>query len=333
MIYRFAKACLQGTPRLAASLAVCVGLAAAAAPAAHAASKFPAQPIRIVVPFGAGGIGDVSVRMVAKEMSQRFHENIIIDNRPGAGGIVAATTVLAAPRDGYTLALFANGTAIAESLFKLPYNPEKDFVPVSRIVNFDLLLFTKAGGPLKNLADVLAAAKKRQLTLGAINPGSTQNLSTQLFKSTAKINAVVIPYRTTGDVVASVVRGDTDVGFDAYAGVKGAIDGNQVQPIAATSAGRSAWLPNVPTVKEQGLANYEVTGWNAFYVRKGTPQPIIDALNHQLREVLASPDLTARLRALGLEPMPSTPAEMAQVFRNDAAKWAAVIKRQGIKQQ
>jgi tripartite-type tricarboxylate transporter receptor subunit TctC len=305
-----------------------------AASLAHADSAYPGtNTIRIVVPFGPGGIGDVTARIIGKEMNRRFGDNVIIDNRPGSGGIAAASAVLSAPRDGYTLAFFANGTAISESLFKLPYDLEKDFAPVSRIVNFDLLLFSKAGGPIKTLADANVVAKQHQLTFGAINPGSTQNLSAQLFKSTSKMRAEVVPYRTTGDVISGLVRGDLDIGFDGYAGIKGAIDGKQVQPIATTSATRSAWLPNVPTVKEAGVSGYEVTGWNALYVRSGTPQPIVDTLNKQLREVLASADLRTQLRALGLEPMVSTPAEMAAIFRADAAKWQAVIQREGIKPQ
>jgi tripartite-type tricarboxylate transporter receptor subunit TctC len=311
---------------------VAVTIPAVSMRTAHAAGTYPAETIRVVVPFGVGGLADITMRLVAKQMNLKFGDNVIIDNRPGAGGIAAASAVLSAPRDGYTVALFANGTAIAESLFKLPFNPEKDFVPVSSIAYFDLLILAKGGG-LKTVNDVIALAHKRQITMGSINPGSTQNLSTELFKSTAKLNAVVVPYRTTGDVVSGLVRGDLDIGFESYAAVKGSIAAGQIQALAATGASRSAWLPNLPTVAQAGIPDYQVTGWNAMYVAKGTPQAIVDTLNRQLNVVLADPGLKAQLRNLGTEPQGSTPEQMAKIFRDDASKWGAVIAHAGIKPQ
>lgn len=319
--------------KLAAALALVAGMAGWAAPQARAEAKFPSQPIRIVVPFGVGGLADITMRLVAKELNQRFGDNIIIDNRPGAGGIVAANTVLSAPRDGYTLALFANGTAIAETLFKLPFNPETDFTPISRVVYFDLLVLSKNGGRIKSLHDLLDMAHQRQLAIGSINPGSTQNLSAELFKSTAKLNAIVVPYRNTGDVITGLVRGDIDVAFESYAAVKGSLAAGQIRALATTGPKRTAWLPDLPSVGEAGVANYEVTGWNALFAAKGTPQPVIDILNRQLNEVLATPELQKQLHALGTEPRGSTPAEMSKILHADALKWRAVIARSGIKTQ
>ncbi|AXF05112.1 Bug family tripartite tricarboxylate transporter substrate binding protein [Paraburkholderia hospita] len=333
MIFQHAGSPLRIARRLLASLVVATGATGLCAAPAAAQSKYPSQPIRVVVPFGVGGLADITMRIVAKELSLRFGDNIIIDNRPGAGGIAAANAVLSAAHDGYTVALFANGTAIAGSLIKLPFDPEKDFKPVSRIAYFDLLVLAKGGGKLNTLHDVLAAAAKRQITMGAINPGSTQNLSTELFKSTAKLNAVVVPYRNTGDVISGLVRGDIDVGFESYAAVKGSIAAGQVRALATTGSKRTAWLPDVPTVAEAGVQNYEVTGWNALYVANGTPQVAVDTLNRQLGEVLSSPALRTQLRALGTEPMGSTPAEMAKIFHDDAVKWHEVIERAGIKPQ
>jgi tripartite-type tricarboxylate transporter receptor subunit TctC len=319
--------------RIATALALSTAVLSLSATSAAAESKYPSQPIRIVVPFGVGGLADITMRMVAKEMSLRFGENIIIDNRPGAGGIVAANVVLSAPRDGYTIALFANGTAIAKSLFKLPYDAEKDFTPISRVVYFDLLVLANGSGNIKSLQDLIELSHKRQIALGSINAGSTQNLSTELFKSTTKMNAIVVPYRNTGDVISGLVRGDIDAAFESYAAVKGSIGAGQIRALAATGATRSAWLPDVPTVAQAGVQNYEVTGWNALFAASGTPQADIDVLNHQLNEVLASPALKTELHALGTEPMGSTPAEMAKIFHDDAVKWSAVIARTGIKPQ
>jgi tripartite-type tricarboxylate transporter receptor subunit TctC len=301
--------------------------------AAQAESKYPSQPIYFVVPFGVGGLADISMRLVAQKMGERYNEKIIIENRPGAGGVAAATTVLRAAHDGYTLAVFANGTAISKSLFKLPFDPVKDFTPISTVAYFDLILMTSTQGKIHNMADLLAESKKRQLTLGTINPGSTQNLSAELFRSTAKLNAVVVPFKTTADVVSALVRGDIDVGFESYAAVKGSIDGGRIMPIAATGHQRSAWLPKVPTVRESGIPSYEVTGWNALFAPAGTPSAVIQVLNRQINEVMQLPDIRKRFQDLGTEAKGSTPAEMGAILSSDINKWAAVIKQAGIQPQ
>ncbi|GAB2909832.1 tripartite tricarboxylate transporter substrate binding protein [Paralcaligenes ginsengisoli] len=303
----------------------------AMAPAAQAAG-YPDQPIHVIVPFGPGGLADISMRLVGQKLGDRFGDKVIIENRPGAGGILAAVAALKAPRDGYTLIVFANGTAISRSLFKLPYDPAKDFTPVSTMAYFDLILVTSAKGPLHSLADVLAQAKKRPLVFGTINPGSTQNLSAELFKSTTKLNATIVPFKTTSDVISALIRGDVDVAFESYAAVKGFIDAGRILPIAATGGQRSSWLPKVPTVRESGIP-YEVTGWNAIFAPVGVPPEVVKLLNHQLNEVLQMPDVKRRFQELGTEAAGSTPAEMATRLQSDTDKWAAVIKQAGIKRQ
>lgn len=307
---------------------------AAALPAARAASVYPGdQPIRFIVPFGVGGLADISLRLVAQKMSERFGQNIIVENRPGAGGIVAANAVLTAPADGYTLAVFANGTAISKSLFKLPFDPEKDFAPISTVAYFDLLLLTNKKSKIHSMTDLLAEGRVRQLTLGTINAGSTQNLSAELFRSTSELNALIVPFRTTADVMSALVRGDIDVAFESYAALKGPIDAGTILPIAATGDRRSAWLPRVPTAKESGLPGYEVTGWNALFAPAGTPPQVIQLLNRQLAEVLQMPDVRQRFEALGTEAKGSTPEEMGAILHRDVGKWAAVIKQAGIQPQ
>lgn len=327
-------------PRRAAIRCLTSGLLAIASssaliPATQAASPSPGdQPIRFVVPFGPGGLADISMRLVAQKLGERFNEKVIIDNRPGAGGIVAANVVRTSPKDGHTLIVFANGTAISKSLFNLPFDPEKDFTPISTVAYFDLILLTNPKGKIHNIADLLAEGRKRPLTLGTINPGSTQNLSAALFNSTAKLdNATVIPFKTTAEVMAALVRGDVDVAFESYAALKGPIDAGTLQPIATTSAKRSTWLPNVPTVKESGLPTYEVTGWNALYAPAGTPPEVIETIHHQLTEVLQMPDLRKRFEDLGTEAQISTPQEMSAIMHRDVTLWAGVIKQSGIPRQ
>lgn len=302
---------------------------------AFAQSAFPSQPLRVIVPFGPGGLADISTRLVAQKLSERLGQPVVIDNKPGAGGVVAATTTLAAPRDGYTLILFTNGTTIGKSLFRLSFDPEKDFVPISTLAYFDLVLLTRQNGGASDLKSLLARTqgKGKPMMIGTINPGSTQNLSAELFKSVAGIEASIVPYKSSPEVLTALLRGDVDVGFESYAALKGAIDAGQVRAIAATGPARSSWLPQVPTVREAGLAGYEVTGWNALYAASGTPQPIIELLNRHIQEVMRLAEVREQFLKLGTDPKASTPAQLGDIFHRDFEKWAKVIKQAGIKLQ
>ncbi|RYY87292.1 MAG: tripartite tricarboxylate transporter substrate binding protein, partial [Comamonadaceae bacterium] len=177
---------------------------------------------------------------------------------------------------------------------------------------------------------LLAEAAKRPLTFGTINPGSTQHLSAELFKAVTKVNATLVPFKTSGEVQAGLQRGDIDVGFESYTALRGAIDGGVLRAIAGTGPSRPAWLPNVPTAKEQGV-DYEVTGWNAIYAPKGVPEAALDVLGKAMREVMAEPELRKRLSDLGADPRASTAAEMAAVFERDRRKWQQVIQQANIK--
>lgn len=295
------------------------------------AQGFPSQPIKVVVPFGPGGLADISSRLVAQKLGDRLGQQVLIDNRPGAGGVVGAQNALAAPRDGHTLILFSNGTTIAKTLLKLPYDPETDFVPVSTLAYFDLNLLVSKDSKFPDLKALLAEGRKRQLTFGTINPGSTQHLSGELFKSVSRVDAVMVPFKTSGEVQMALQRGDVDMGFESYAALRGGIDAGVLRALATTGPRRTPWLPNVPTVQEAGLEDYEVTGWNALYATKGTPQPVVAELTEAMREVMALPDLRKRLLDLGVDPRASTSAELAAVFERDTRKWAKVIRQANIK--
>ncbi len=295
------------------------------------AQAFPSKPLRVIVPFGPGGFGDITTRLVAQHMSSLLGQQVNVENRPGAGGVVAAQSALTAPRDGHTLILFTNGTTIAKTLFKASYDPEVDFVPVSSLAYFDLILVSGKSSPIKDVPSLLAEAKKRPLNLAAISPGSTQNLSAELFKSVLNLDAQVVPFRGTPDVMSAVVRGDADIGFDTYTALRGAVEAGQVQVLMGTGPQRAPWLPQVPTAREAGVADYEVTGWNAFYVAAGTPREAIERLHKSMVDTLATPDVRNRLLAMGGDPRHSSPAEMAAVFTRDFRKWAQVIQRANIK--
>lgn len=316
------------------SVLAVAAFALAASPAL--AQKYPEKPVRIVVPFGVGGLADVSMRIVADQLSKRMGQQFVVENRPGAGGIAAANETLKAPADGHTLILISNGTAIAEALFeKLPYNTVKDFAPISTVAWFDVLLFTNPSSPYKSVQDVTAAAKAKPGTIkiGAINPGSTQNLTAELFKATAKIDANVIAYKTSPEVVSAVVRGDIEVGVDIYAAVKASVDSNQVRAIAVTGSSRNGTFPNVPTVKESGLPDYEVLGWNAIFAKAGTPQPIIQALLKEITALVGSQEVKDKFRDLGLEAGATTPEQIGKRLADDIKKWSDVIAKAGIEKQ
>jgi len=319
--------------RATVALMVALGLGMAMPTPVRAQARFPSQPIRIILPFGAGGLADISVRLISQKLSERIGQGVIVENRPGAGGVVAGNAAINAPHDGHTLILFANGTAIATSLFKLPFDPVADFVPITSMAWFDLVLLTKGDGPLKSLADVQTAARSRMLNLGSINPGSTQNLSAELFKNRAQINALVIPFKSTPEVVTGILRGDIDVGFESYATVKGHIDAGSLRAIAVTGKERAPWLPHTPTVRESGVPSYEVTGWNALFAAAGTPPDVVQFLNRNINDVLKMPEVKSRLLELGTVARGNSSDEMAALFASDIAKWAAVIQQAGIQKQ
>lgn len=303
---------------------------------ARAQSAWPTKPVRIVLPFGAGGIADTSVRIAAEKLSEELGHQVVVENQPGAGGITAASNVLKAPADGHTLALLTNGTAISVPLFKkLPFDPLKDFVPISSVAFFDFVLVTRAESPLRAVGDVIAAARKEpgRLNVGTINVGSSQNLAAELLKSTAGVDFTIVPYRQTPDLLVGTLRGDVDLMIDNYAAVKSAIDDGRARAIATTGTARSPALTDVPTVQEGEPKGYEVTSWNGVFAPAGTPDDVVRTMNAALQKVLALPDVKQRMLVLGVEARASTPEALRSRLQADIAKWGEVIKKAGIEQQ
>jgi tripartite-type tricarboxylate transporter receptor subunit TctC len=303
---------------------------------ARSESSFPAKPIQIFIPYGAGGVADLTMRLLAQKLTERTKQQVVIENRPGAGGLLAAKEVLRAPPDGYTLGVIGNGQAIGMSLFKTrPYNVLTDFTFVSMTARFEMLLAVKADSPLKTLQDVVTAARKDpgKLNFGAINPGSTQNLSAHLLKQVSGVDVAIVPYKTTPDLVTAVLRGDVDVGFDFYAGLQALISDNQVRIIATSGEERNPLLRNVPTAKESGFPEYIVISWNGLAAAAGMPAEILAILNQHINAALSDPALQATASTLGMDARGSTPQEMRDRMAADVQKWAAVIEKAGIPKQ
>lgn len=313
----------------------CCAILSSAAQAQNAA-KFPDQPIRMIIAFGPGGFGDITARLVSEGMTKILGQQVIVDNRPGAGGIPAAQAALGTRPDGYTLLMYTNGTAISKSLYKkLPYDIEKDFQPVSLMAFYDLCILVAKDSPYKTLDDLLkdARAKPGKLNFGSINPGSTQNLSAELFKSTANLNVQVVPFKTSPDVLRALVGGDVDFGIESYASMKAQIDSGMLRVLATSAPTRSPYLPKVPSVKEAGVPGYDVVGWNALVVPAGTPADIVAKLNDAVNKVMGSADFKKRMLDLGTTSHVGPPADLSKQLRGDIAKWAAVIKKANIPQE
>ena len=313
-----------------------VGLCVAMTAGIARAGTYPERPVRIIVPYGPGGIADVTMRLVAQNLSKRLGQQFFIENRPGAGGGVGMQTAKEAPADGYTLVMVGGGLTIAKALFKhLPYDIETDFTPISTTASYGLVIATKTDGQFKTIKDVIAAAKARPGTLnfGTINAGSAQNLSAELFKSMAGIDVTIIPYKTTPDLANAVLRGDVDVAFEYFVGFQSPITSAQMTVLATTGRERASNLPDVPTVIEGGVADYDVTSWNGLAARTGTPADIIAALNKDVVAALKSPEVQTFSTRAGMDAHGMSSDALRQRIKRDVAKWTQVIDKAGIKKR
>lgn len=304
--------------------------------ASAGAQAYPDKVVKIVVPFGPGGVADLTVRLVAQKMSESMKQSIIIENRPGAGGIVAADAVAKASPDGHTLLLISNGTAVSANLFKkLPYDTLKDFAPISTLGFFDLAVIVNKKLPIKTTQELISYAKSHpgKLNIGTINRGSTQNLAAELFVATAGIDAVIVPYKGTPEVLTAVTTGEIDAAVEILGPALPQIKSGNFNLIGVTSSKRFSGLPHVPTVAESGLPNYQATSWNGLAAPAKTPQPIIARLNQEISAALAQPDVKTRLLELGVVAQGSTPEATRNLLASDIAKWGNVIEKAKIEKQ
>ena len=303
---------------------------------ASAETRYPSKPVRIVLPFAAGGVADITARVIAEKLSGKLGGRFYIENQPGAGGIAAARTDISSAPDGHTLALLSNGTAISVSLFShLPYDPLKDFAPISSLGTFDFVFATNAESGFKTLADFIAAAKAKPGTLnvGTINIGSTQNLSAELFKTAAGIDFTIIPYRGTPELLVSTMQGNVALMIDSYSSMKGNLAEGKIRALASSGPVRSASTPDLPTLQEAGVANYDVVSWNALFAPAATPPDVVKTLNQALQELLVEPEVKKRLLELGIEAKGSSPEEISARLKADIDKWQKVIEKAGIAKQ
>jgi len=320
--------------RTSLQLAALIALTAAAAIAP--AQQYPAKPIRFLVPFGPGGVGDITARVVAQKMSVSMGQQVIIDNRPGAGGIVASEIVARAAPDGYTLLLLNNAHAVSMSLFKsLPYDTLRDFAPISSISTFSIVLLVNADSPIKSVKDLIASAKASpgKLNVGTIQIGATQHLSSELFMSMAGINVVHVPFGNTGAVLTGLRGGSVQVAFEFIAPVVGQVKAGALRALAVSTRSCFAGLPDIPTVQEAGVPGYEVMSWNGIGAPAGTPKAVINRLNQAVTAALAMPDVKQRFQELAVDTRPDTPGGFRNLIASEIGKWGKVIETAKIPRQ
>jgi len=315
---------------------VCGMLCMAIALGAVAADMYPSRPLRIVVPFAPGGVGDLTARVVAHKVSELLAQQMIVDNRPSAGGVVAAEMVAKAESDGHTMLLLNNQQAVSVALFKsLPYDPLRDFQPVSTVGNFSLVVLVSPGSPYASLRDLIAHARANpgKLNVSTTNVGATQHLAAELFKSMAKIDVVIVPYTSTGAVLTAVRANDAQFAVEVLAPVIGQIRSGSLRALAVTTPVRTPLLPDVPSVSEAGVPGYEVTAWNGIAVPAKTPRERVERLHQAVTSALASQDVKKRFDELAVEPRPSTPEEFRAHLKSEISKWQKVIDQAHIPKQ
>lgn len=312
-------------------------VAAAATPLARPAlaqEGFPNRPVRLVVGFTPGGATDISARAMMGKMSEVLGQPVVVENRPGAGSNLASEIVARSAPDGHTILLATLGAlVISPMIMRLPIDPARDLVPVSIAVDLFNIMVTPADRPWRSAADVIAAAKSRpgELSWGHSGIGSAPQLAGLLFAKMAGIDTIGVSYRGGGLVVTDLVSARLDYGFPTAPSVLPQVREGRVRALAVPTANRSRLLPDVPTVAESGLPGYDVPSWYAIVAPAGTPQPAIAKLNQAVTTALRDPGVTEILNRNGLEPMPTTPDEMARAWAAEREKWAPLIRESGIR--
>ena len=311
-------------------------IALLAAPLLAQAQAWPTKPVRIVLPFGPGGIADITTRTIAPKLGDALGQQVLVENMPGAGGIRASETVARAEPDGHTLLLLTNGNAVSQALFKsLPYDPVNDFAMISTVGFFSMVIVTRPESPNKTLQEAIAMAKANpgKMNIGSITPGGTQHLAAELFRTTAGIDALVVPHKTTGEVIIAARNGNVDLAVDFIAPLLSSIKSGALRPLALTSSQRFPGLPDVPTAMEAGVGGYDVASWNAMAAPAKTPRPIIDRLHKELAKALSAPDVLKRFEELGVEARTSTPDQLKDFFIAESKRWTRVVEAAKIPKQ
>jgi tripartite-type tricarboxylate transporter receptor subunit TctC len=305
-------------------------------PAAAPAQDFPNKPIKIIVPFGAGGPADVFSRQLGQYMSESLKQPVVVEDRPGAGSIIGSNEVAKSAPDGYTLLAMSNTHTVNESLIpNKPFQLMRDFVPVAAINYSDLVMVIHPSVPAKDLKEFIALAKSKpgQLNYASSGAGTPYHMAGELFKALSGTDLVHVPHKASGEMRNSVIGGHVQMAFDAITTMAATVKAGQVRALGTSAAKRSTVLPDVPTIAEAGVPGYETTIWLGIMAPAGTPKPVVDKLNAEINKAINRPDVKAAWDKQGAVPLAMSPAEFDAYLRKDIEKWAKVVKSAGIKAQ
>ena len=294
------------------------------------AQDYPSRAIHLIVPFPAGGSADTLARTIGQGMSDRLKQSVIVENRLGAGGNLGTDGVAKSPPDGYTILVTPSSIAIAPALYaKLPFDPVRDFAPVSLVANIPMVVIVNPAAPIRTMAELIALAREKKGELGyaSAGNGTTNHLAVELFKAETGVEMLHVPYRGNPQAILDVIGGRVPVMFDFVLTALPQVRDGKVRGIATTGKARSAVLPDLPTVSETVLPGFEAGTWFGFYAPAGTPRPIVDTLNATIVAVLRQPEVASKLTALGVEIVASTPEQLGEATRADIAKWGPIVQK------
>jgi len=300
---------------------------------AATAQPYPSKPIRIVVPFAAGGAVDALARIISAKLQEQLGQPVIVENRAGAGGMTGADLVAKSPPDGYTILQNTNGQAISPAIYRtLPFDTLKDFIPVTQLVATSTVLVANPKLPAKTVQELIAHAKTHpgKLNYGMTGVGNSLHLTMEMFKRAAGIDIQAVPYRGDALLNPALIAGEIDVAIVPIGTIVPLIEGGQLRALAVNSAKRSAVLPDVPTVSEAAIPGFEAAGWQGYFVPASTPREIVERIQREAAAAIALPDMQARLKAMGNDPVASTSNEFNVKFRADVAKFQQVVREAGI---
>lgn len=314
-----------------------LALSLAGSQAIAQAQPYPNKPIRMVLGYAPGGVADITARIVAQKMSLAMGQQVIVDNKPSAGGIVAAETVAKADPDGYTLLHMNYGNAVSAALFRtLPYDIKRDFQPVSAMGFFDVVMLVDKSSDIQNFQDFLAKAKSNpnKYNIGTVSVGSGQHMAATLFTSLAGLQqTTIVPYKTTPSLMLALKSKDVEVAFEIISPALPLIRSGEIRALAVSSAARFRGLPDVPTLAERGVKGYDVTAWNGVAVPAKTPRAIVNRLNKEINAALALPDVRSKFLELGIDPRGGSPDELATILSTEIDKWNSLVTVMKIERQ
>ncbi|QNP50559.1 tripartite tricarboxylate transporter substrate binding protein [Diaphorobacter aerolatus] len=318
-----------------AALALCALASSASVSAQAAVATYPNKPVRIIVPYPAGGTTDIIARIAANQLTERLKQSFIVENKAGASGAIGAQAVAQAAPDGYTLVMAtASSHGINSALQKnLPYDAVKDFAPITVVANTPNIIIANPAVPVKNLQELVALARKEpgQINFGSTSAGGSPHMSAELLKMMAGIDMTHVPYKGAAPMLTDLIGGQVQIGFDNLPSTIGFVKSGKVRALAVTTARRWPGAPDIPTVAESGVPGYEVSGWFGLLAPAGTPKDVVDKIQTTIAEAVKSPAVAKQLNDLGAEPVANKPEAFAQEIRDDVEKWRKVVKTTGVK--